>query len=205
MPRRKPISNKQRKEQLQLKRAVKRGDVDPPPPSDRKGKRPAPHLRLAAHAPKSTAAADSSRKLQSSFVKLPKAFLEETKRLSASLPLHRPIPSDVSVWDDRSSGPARDGNPNAQQLTCPKRPKWRYDMSKKEVEKNEEGLFKKWIDETDAVASTWTEAPSARTEDISTPLHGEAMPRAPTSFERNLEVWRQLFVSLVPICNHTCC
>ena len=60
-------------------------------------------------------------------------------------------------------------------------------MSKTEVEKNEEGQFKKWLDQTDQVLKEWVDGGS------SPPDQGEgAMPRAPTHFERNLEVWRQL-------------
>lgn len=192
MPRRKPFSAKQKKEQLQQKRAIKRGDIDPPPihHSDRKGKGRA---QLPGQIPRNSAAAESSRKLESSFVKLNKAFLEETRRLSASIPLQRPIPSEIAVWNDAvPSGAVHDGGSKPQQLTCPRRPKWRYDMSKKEVEKNEEGLFQKWLDQTDAAVNTWCEPPVPSTEDRSYHDEVEIMPRAPTRFERNLEVWRQL-------------
>ena len=64
-------------------------------------------------------------------------------------------------------------------------------MSKTEVEKNEEGLFKKWLDQTDQVLKEWVDRgpspPDGETSD-----QGEVMPRAPIHFERNLEVWRQL-------------
>ena len=65
-------------------------------------------------------------------------------------------------------------------------------MSKNEVEKNEEGQFKKWLDQTDQVLKEWVDrGPSPSDDETST--EGEAvMPRAPTHFERNLEVWRQL-------------
>ncbi|GJE85788.1 P-loop containing nucleoside triphosphate hydrolase protein [Phanerochaete sordida] len=183
MPRRKPSSSKQKKEQLQQKRAVKRGDLEPPPPStkhDRNRKRPVRPQQSDSSAP----AAESARRLQSAFVKLPAAFLEHTKRLSATLPLPRPVPPAVAVWDDL---PAQSGS-GAQQLTCPRRPKWRYDMSKKEVEKNEEGLFRKWLDSTDALVGAWTD-----TATPAPPDSDERMPHAPTNFERNLEVWRQLW------------
>ena len=68
-------------------------------------------------------------------------------------------------------------------------------MSKKEVEKNEEGLFKKWLDQTDATIGNWC-APVAKplaSDETSLGLTAEQMPKAPTSFERNLEVWRQLY------------
>ncbi|KAJ3539165.1 hypothetical protein NM688_g6405 [Phlebia brevispora] len=192
MPRRKPSSSKQKKAQLQQKRAIKRGDISPPPPSSkpdhrhRKGKQAGTDQSVRA-----AAAADSSRRLQSSFVKLPKDFLDNTRRLAADLPLARPIRSDVAIWKDVV--PSQDAETSADRsntalLACPRRPKWRYDMSKKEVEKNEEGLFKKWLDQTDAVLSEWNESKLAPENG-----DGEQMPSAPTSFERNLEVWRQLW------------
>ena len=93
--------------------------------------------------------------------------------------------------------------PHGSQLTCPKRPKWRYDMSKKEVEANEEGLFKKWLAQTDAALAAWSHPtdvgqPAAHEGfgDITKSVP-ESMPHAPTSYERNLEVWRQLCVVVV--------
>ena len=206
MQRRKPISAKQRKEQLQLKRAVKRGDVPAPPPAKpdrhRKGRRGPTGQPLGPGAPSRAAAADTSRRLESTFVKLPPAFLESTKALAASLPLTRPIPPERAILPDvekPTSGALAD-----QQLTCPKRPKWRYDMSKREVEANEEGLFKKWLAQADAALDAWT-APSGvengtsvnthrpqETTPAGPPTDVGQMPHAPTSFERNLEVWRQL-------------
>ena len=206
------MSAKQRKEQLQLKRAVKRGDVPPPPPSKpdrhRKGRRgPTDHPVGTAAA--RTAAADASRRLESSFVRLPPAFLDRTRALAASLPLTRPIPPERAILPDVDK-PAQ-GPPDAH-LTCPRRPKWRYDMSKKEVEANEEGLFRKWLAQTDAALDAWTKSSPAASPASRSPsgdadareaeasgvsgaresVDTERMPHAPTSFERNLEVWRQL-------------
>lgn len=209
MQRRKPASAKQRKAQLQQKRAIKRGDVSPPPPGKpdkrRKGKgKPLIHDPEAGPSGRAIAAAESSRRLQSSFVKLSAEFLEETKRLAANLPLPRPIAPEAAVWNanhdagTKSTDPAID---KREQLTCPKRPKWRYEMSKKEVEKNEEGLFKKWLDQTDSIIGDWCapdinqHSPEATSNDWETASmpEPEEMPKAPTSFERNLEVWRQLY------------
>ena len=75
-------------------------------------------------------------------------------------------------------------------------------MSKKEVEKNEEGWFKKWLDQTDRVLDEWVDNGSPPS-DGDTESGGEvAIPRAPTYFERNLEVWRQLSVSQLLISPH---
>jgi ribosome biogenesis GTPase A len=73
-------------------------------------------------------------------------------------------------------------------------------MSKKEVEKNEEGLFNKWLKETDDIVAQW-QADSPSGCPATPPQDGESegktahgMPRSTTYFERNLEVWRQLYV-----------
>lgn len=90
----------------------------------------------------------------------------------------------------------------AEAMACPRRPKWRFDMTKVEVEKNEEGLFKKWIDSTDKIVEEWQKGPQKKEEeegeedpkDEPAPELSNEMPRSPTYFERNLEVWRQLYV-----------
>lgn len=208
MQRRKPISAKQRKEQLQLKRAVKRGDIAPPPPSKpdrRKKSKRGPTGNPIGGGPQEGAArnaalAESSRRLESSFVKLPQAFLERTKVLASTLPLARPIPPEFAILPNvdpppPAAGQVQAGSLTNGQLTCMKRPKWRYDMSKKEVEANEEGLFRKWLAQTDEAVHSWCNTDLDDTpesaEQPATEEH-QKMPRAPTSFERNLEVWRQL-------------
>ena len=192
MPRKQPFSNKQRKAQLQEKRAIKRGDVSPPPPARRNPKQKRRQLasRSAAAGTVDTQAVASSRKLQSAFIKLSPAYLEKSRLIASKEPLTRPIPPAVAAFsiDDLD----RSNEEGAQKLTCPKRPKWRYDMSKNEVEKNEEGWFKKWLDQTDQVLDEWVDQGQSPPES-DTGNQGEAvMPRAPTRFERNLEVWRQL-------------
>ena len=200
MPRRKPISAKQKKAQLQEKRAIKRGDISPPPPPSKAEQRQRRQRRpitaeSSTQSARSVAATESARRLQSAFVKLPKAFLDETRRLAADLPLARPISSDSAVETDvpRLPQDTADSADRAKQLSCPKRPKWRYEMSKKEVEKNEEGLFKKWLDQTDMLINAWHDANADDASSDGT-QNPERMPSAPTSFERNLEVWRQLWV-----------
>jgi hypothetical protein len=199
MPRKKPVSAKQHKAELQLKRAIKRGDVPAPEPKERKTRtsRKGPTNRPIGSGPNNQAA-ESTRKLQSDFIRLPKQFLEETRELCASIPLARPIPPDVcdlrlliSENEDLS-------------LSCPTRPKWRFDMSKKEVEKNEEGLFKKWTAQIDTSIDGWLHRPaesaderdtSSSEADVELPQREQqTMPKSPTFYERNLEVWRQLQV-----------
>lgn len=198
MQRRKPFSAKQRKEQLQLKRAIKRGDVSPPSPSKPDRRRKGPRANPLPSTTRTTAA-DSTRRLESSFVKLPPAFLQKTKVLASTLPLARPIPPKLAILPDVDKHLSA-----ADPLACPRRPKWRYDMSKKEVDANEEGLFKKWLYQTDTTVNAWcnpstthddpqsSSAPVAEDVRKDSGSIADQMPPAPTSFERNLEVWRQL-------------
>jgi hypothetical protein len=77
-------------------------------------------------------------------------------------------------------------------------------MIKTEVEKNEEGLHRLWIKQMDQVVEDWLKSSShneesqeGNEEDKSNPQEVLQMPRSPTYFERNLEVWRQLCVSFL--------
>jgi hypothetical protein len=198
MPRRKPVSAKQKKATLQEKRAVKRGDA-PPPEHEPRQKHGSMRLRGRGGAPgRSPIKPDavSARKLQSSFVKASPEFLERTKALASSCPLPRPLPAQAAILDGDSialGGVELEDPSKTSTVVCPKRPKWRFDMTKKEVERNEEGLFKKWIVAADAVVDEWRTSPARELEvssEESLPL--SVIPRAPTQFERNLEVWRQL-------------
>lgn len=193
MPRAVAFSHKQKKAQLQEKRAIKRGDKEPPPPPTTKRRKTKGGRPVAAPHNSAVAAVGPAR-LQSAFHRLPKPFLDHTASLAAVLPLVRPVPPERAVWQDTLPSDV------SVQLACPTRPKWRYDMSKKEVERNEDGVFAKWLAHTDAVVDAWcTPAVPEKTEEMDEedpevppqeiPLE---MPRAPTSFERNPEVWRQL-------------
>lgn len=192
-----------------LKRAVKRGDISPPPAlkPDRRVRKPRnPAIALPDHA-------RHARRLQSEFIKLPAPFLKKTEILASAIPLPRPVPPEAAILPDvnaespssaehTSTGVALAENTStpAIPLTCPRRPKWRYDQSKNEIEANEEGLFAKWLAQTDTALSAWctTEdppAPDPTPADQEPPppnAEPEQMPHAPTSFERNIEVYRQL-------------
>ena len=178
MPRRKPTSTNQKKADQQLKRAVRRGEVPPPEP-----KKPLHRRRRLGPTGKPIDGNDdvirAARKLQSHFIQLPAQYLERTRLLASTLPLQRPISDDKAIF--RSFGQSD------IQLTCPKRPKWRFDMTKIEVEHNEEGVFKKWIAQTDDAVKQWQGQPLPA--DVST-----AISDSPSYYERNLEVWRQLCV-----------
>lgn len=209
MPRRKPVSGKQHKAELQIKRAIKRGEV----PSDaatkdtsrgghssRGGRRGAGRGRQA---PEVTARIQATRRLQSAFVKLSPEFLEEAKRKASELALTRPISPDKILFP-----PQIVTNAGQPKLSVIKRPKWNYEMSKKQVEANEEGMFKKWLEQTDAAIDSWRQHESevratppgsashtseTATDDLAQAGGSESeMPSAPPLYERNLEVWRQL-------------
>ncbi|EPT01482.1 hypothetical protein FOMPIDRAFT_1161303 [Fomitopsis schrenkii] len=190
-PRKKPFSAKQKKEQLQLKRAVKRGEIEPPPKLDRHGRPQKKPMAQINASPGQAAAVDASRRLQSSFFKLSADFLDDTRALASEIPLTRPIPPQAAIWQETSSGSDTGCEEPKLPLTCPKRPKWRYGMSKKEVEMNEEGLFSKWLAQTDAAVNQWAASINEPVSEDTAPV--AKMPSAPTSFERNLEVWRQLW------------
>ncbi|KAL0951561.1 hypothetical protein HGRIS_008243 [Hohenbuehelia grisea] len=176
-----------------------RGDVPPPEPKSVSHKRkPRPRVgptgRLVASASSSSNVVESSRRLQSSFIKLSPAYLAQTKSLADNLLLERPIPL-VSALLPEIDSPSRLGaSPNASEtLSCPKRPKWRYDMSKKELEANEEGLFKKWLQQTDDLVERWRNQTNTVEDPALEQESKTEMPRSMTFFERNLEVWRQLW------------
>lgn len=187
MPRKKPTSTRQKKAAVQLSRAVKRGDVEKPEPKPLNRKRKG-HMQASNN----QAGQASARKLQSAFTKLSTQFLDETKTLSSVLPLPRPLPIDASILPEYTLSADQD----TTIWSCPKRPKWNYEMSKKDVEANEEGIFKKWLSNLDAAIETWRDQ-DKRPEPMSEneiPAPRMTMPRSPTYFERNIDVWRQLYV-----------
>jgi hypothetical protein len=210
MTRRKPASTKQLKADRQLRRAVKRGDAPSldteakKPRRPRKGPSNRAGLVSGAQSSSSQNAVESARKLQSTFIRLPPTFLEDTKLLASSLALPRPIAPEAALLNSSKTGGEDDAL--LGQLSCPRRPKWRFDMSKVEVEKNEEGLHKKWIVQMDQIVEDWQKGHQKNQEegDEIKPRGMLEMPRSPTYFERNLEVWRQLYVrsclaaSLIP-------
>lgn len=183
--RRKPTSTRQKKADQQLKRAIKRGDV--PQPEPRKN----PHHRKSKIGQTgnsdNAAIIESARKLQSTFIRLPPKYLEETKLLASTLPLFRPIPIEKATFKSFHI----EADLQTAVLTCPKRPKWKFEMSKLEVERNEEGVFKKWLAQTDQLLEKWQNREEQNPGDITT---ATAQLGSPSYFERNLEVWRQLYV-----------
>jgi hypothetical protein len=185
MPRRQPASAKQRKVQLQGRRALKRGDIDllsvKPKPSRR-----GPNTPFTAES--------SSRRLQSRFISVSPDYLDLTRDLAHNTRLPRPIPAssaefpiDILVGQDA-----------VRKLSCPGRPKFRVGATKKEVEGNEEGWFRKWLEGMEEVMRNWVEGEDSKEDDVEGPEGGQEegssrWPRSTSWFETNLEVWRQLY------------
>lgn len=168
MPRRTPYSHKKKKAQLQQQRSKKRGEEPELAAGLKKKRRQAPGRS-------DPNAGDRVRALESRFVSLPPRFLERTRDLAFSDPLPRPLPPSSARFPLKLVG-----RPEGARLTVPSRPKFRYDQTKKELERNEEGVFRKWLEGTREVVDEWV----AGEED--------GWQRSPSWFETNLEVWRQL-------------
>lgn len=216
--RKKPNSAKQKKATLQDKRAAKRGEVvesstQKTATGARTGKKGAAggvksHL---ARSQGDSTAANKVKALQSRFLKLSPIYLARTQAIAFNVPLPRPIPPQSLIYQDVA---VRDAPPELlARLTCPRRPKWRYGMTKKEVERNEEGLFVKWMDEMQEVMSEYLSLGDQDSASLAT-AGGTMTPmttrravasistdpadlaksiRSPSYYEQNLEVWRQLW------------
>ncbi|KAG8219519.1 hypothetical protein J3R82DRAFT_469 [Butyriboletus roseoflavus] len=191
-----PLSGKQRKAQLKLKRAIKRGDAPLPseqPKKRKKRTRQTSDARLAADQ-----AARNARNLQSQFVKLDKSFLDDTRALAGSIVLSRPISSDLTVLRHEWITPTAAAS-QLPPLSVPNRPKWRYQMSKDELDANEQAYFRTWLAQQDALVEQWRRALNASpSTDQTIPSADPArdpvndsetrpMPHPPTHFERNIE------------------
>lgn len=178
MPRRKPTSHKQRKAQLQTKRAIKRGEEDvvaDKPKSKPGARRPPGRSEILGTASTPRLA------LESRFVSIPKHYLERTRDYAFSDALERPLSDSAAVFPLHLVT-----NPHASALTVPARPKFRYGQTKKEVEKNEEGVFRKWLAAAKGTVEDWVHLGEEGVDD------GQVWMHSPSWFETNLEVWRQL-------------
>lgn len=188
MPRKTPISNKRRKEQLLVKRALKRGDISI---EDHDAIRTQQKLKTEKRRPGAVAARSggpvdtTSRKLQSKFIALSADYVVRTRNLAYALPLERPLPPESAVFPLEI---LEDRDPK-RRLICPSRPKFRYGQTKTEVEKNEEGVFKKWLKNIEEVVHEWVDG---NEEQLYAGESIHQVPRGPTWFETNIEVWRQL-------------
>ncbi|KAI8388626.1 uncharacterized protein BYT42DRAFT_560718 [Radiomyces spectabilis] len=172
--RKKPFSGKQKKLQLQAKNARKaqkarrsnewEDDHDAqPPPALSQHFVPAVNENFVATSVPLQQSPDKSNRLVSMFEKLSPQQINEA-RLRSMKPFHR-LPQNALEISIDSIGPVID---------FPKRPKWDYEMSKEEVETQEETEFQSWMK---GVYERYGNQKD-------TPL---------SWFEHNLEVWRQLW------------
>lgn len=136
-------------------------------------------------------------------------YIARSKTTALTDPLPRPISVDAPYFPLELLEPAQ---AMKEALSIPRRPKWKYEQTKKEVEANEAGLFKKWLAAADDAVERWrTVAPKgdddAAESEGATPAPPEPdadaassssiqWPRSTTYFERNLEVYRQLWRTL---------
>jgi hypothetical protein len=181
MPRPIAFSAKQKREQLQDKRAVQRGELDPS--QVRYARNPAGNYRPGAnHLPDPASASTAATRLISKFISLTPEYVERSRDLAHTVPLVRPIPDEAAVfkldWMNRDGG----------RLTCPVRPGFERGQTKEQVEKREEEMFDLWLQETTAIVEDWVDG----SEEEGSSKSAETELRSPTWFETNLEVWRQL-------------
>jgi hypothetical protein len=193
MPRRQPFSNKQKKAQLHNKRAEKRGEAE-----DEGGAAGGRKKKAAAQARRPGVSRSENAgprlALESRFVAIPRQYLEKTRDTAYAYPLPRPLPDEAAAFPLHLVA-----NPAGAPLCVPARPRFRYGQTKKEVEKNEEGVFRKWLAGTRAVVEEWVEqgrwdaaGGKEGEEGEEGGNHGLEWIHSPSWFETNLEVWRQL-------------
>lgn len=181
MPRRQNLSTKQRKAAIQEKRAIKRGDIPPPDPGSKyHPKKRSQHGRGLP--PVNEEKIQSARKLQSSFLKHSPSFLALQKELASTVPLPRSVPETAVYLPNEIMS-------LVDELGCPRRPKWRFDMTKKEVDLNEERGFAQWQITVQEKLAEWR---GVSTESGPIPASEKTAIKSPTYYEQNLEVWRQL-------------
>ena len=193
--------------QLQEKRSVKRGELTLAATFAKKNTGVKDHLsRSARDATLDPDARQRARELQSrfKFLSVSPEYLAFTQKIAFEKPLERPIPSELMLFRsviEREQTPEKRERARIldDRLNCPRRPKWRYGVTKKELEKNEEGNFAKWLQTVDDVQYDYScldevDASSEQEEEVVlVKEETEVEIRSPSVFERNLQVWRQLW------------
>ncbi|EOQ99751.1 Guanine nucleotide-binding protein-like 1 [Wallemia ichthyophaga EXF-994] len=159
--RRTPQSAKAKSEKLKLQRAQNRGeDVE----ISKKSQLPK-FSRSAYLDPKLGKKKKAAEKLESTWQGSSNQEYVDQNEVIDSWYWHRPIPTHAAIWSQ---------DPDDQQLSCFRRPKWNYNMSKKELETNEVIQFKRWLKFNDEALD------KLQKQDVGV-------------YERNIEVWRQFW------------
>jgi hypothetical protein len=181
MPRAVAYSHKQKKKYLKDKRAVKRGEeVDDLAPKSNGT------VKLDRSAAARSVAHDGLA-LDSRFLAIPRDYGVLTRNTAYADVLPRPLPDSAAAFPLHLVD-----NPAAADLTVPSRPKFQYGQTKREVEKNEEGMFRTWLDRAGSTVEDWFEGADVDSDSDSEGSEHPKELRSPSSFETNLEVWRQL-------------
>ncbi|KAJ2159728.1 hypothetical protein GGF46_002807 [Coemansia sp. RSA 552] len=181
--RRKPLSGKERKAQLQSKRAQRRERAEwddpewdfshhppaagPPQPSPDPPQPPAgtPHPPAELPGPAELSTGDGRNRLTSQFDKLTRAEIEANKKRSMQPLCRRDAEDGLTMsFDDAYSA----------DVDIPVRPPWQHGESKERVEAREEAYFSQWLAGIQG-------------------LRDSQGPDSVSLYERNLEVWRQLW------------
>lgn len=183
MPRPIAFSAKQKRHQLQDKRAVERGELDPS--QVRFARNPDGNYRPgASHLPDPTKADTTATRHISKFVSLTPEYVARARDLAHSVPLTRPIPDSSAVFP--VDWMERDGD----RLTCPTRPEFDSGQAKEDLEGREQEAYNLWLKDTTATMQDWLKGSDKGSEENK----DDQCWRSPTWFETNLEVWRQLYV-----------
>lgn len=201
---------------LQEQRAIKRGDIPAGTPREHTNIKLKPSASQNALPSRSEAlgtvdwqARRKARELQSAFTGLSKTYVEAANRKAFNVPLPRPLPPSAVLFrnpvqqetDEQVKEKIKELD---ERLYCPIRPKWRHSMTKKELDRNEEMVFGRWLEEMDATHGEYLQLPHMDDNDTEGNQHrgsGErergkdhtSVTRSPSFFERNLSVWRQLW------------
>nr|XP_002128534.1 guanine nucleotide-binding protein-like 1 [Ciona intestinalis] len=167
MPRKKPFSGKQKKQQLHDKR-IKKGSSDHPPqvqtwqPSS-SDKPTEPHSSHSLpEAKEHTKGVYDPSRFHLNFLKESREELERRKKDAQSLPV-------IFVDERELEADIKDVYRPGSVLDVPKRPTWKYTMSKQQVERKEEAYFKSYLMN----------------------IYEEFGEQNLSYFEHNLETWRQ--------------
>ncbi|CAF97816.1 unnamed protein product, partial [Tetraodon nigroviridis] len=176
MPRKKPFCNKQKKKQLQAKRARKRGDPGSGASSpgagvegggDRRSSTSdseTTDIRRINHQPNNRNGRHDPNRFRLHFEKESKENVEKGKKLAREKVLKPVSEKELEIGID-------DIYPPEKALSFPQRPPWNYEMTRERLLKEEEKSFRGFLDD----------------------LHSRNTPGSLSHYEHNLETWRQLW------------
>lgn len=152
------------------------------------------------------ATANKARALESRFAKLSPTALENLSLIAAYTPLERPVrpelailtPERIDATNSASTSTAEGGPRGGGAFRLPKKPRWHRDLSAKAVQSNESSVFSSWLEETDAAMDSrfslvkgLLSSGVAEVKHLPRPKAEECL--LPSMFERNVEVYRQLW------------